>query len=145
MAIIKRTIKIAAKPEDVFDLISRVEDFPKYSRLITYVKKFRPNRYKWKAHINGLWFEWYSVFVHREKPKHISWRSISGLKSHGDYWLQPVEGGTKVIFKMEYHLPSHLMERVLKYILTPLIDRVFLEALFNIKRKLENDTNKVAT
>ncbi|MBF8250800.1 MAG: hypothetical protein HW382_428 [Deltaproteobacteria bacterium] len=48
MAIIKRTIKIAAKPEDIFDLISKVEDFPQYSSLIAYVKKFRPNKYSGK-------------------------------------------------------------------------------------------------
>lgn len=137
MTHITRSVEIAAEPEAVFDLICKVERFPLYSHFIKEVKKVGPSHYQWKAHINGLWFEWMSDFVEKERPGHISWRSVSGLVNHGDYLIRATPEGTHVSFSMEYHLPSHILETALGPILSPLIEEAFVEILFNIKKELE--------
>ena len=137
MTHITRSVEIAAKPEAVYELVYKVERFPLYSHFIKEVTKVGPNNYRWKAHINGLWFEWASAFVEKERPGHISWRSVSGLESHGNYVISAIPGGTKVTFDIEYHLPSHFLETALESILSPLIEEAFLEILHNIKKELE--------
>jgi len=137
MAYIRKIVEIAANPELVYDLICDVEKFPRYSDVIKEVKKSDPDTFYWKAHINGMWFEWTSVFVDKERPQHISWRSISGMVNHGDYVLSAIPRGTKVSFTMEYHLPSHMIETVLQPVFSPLIEKTFAEILLNIKKGIE--------
>lgn len=137
MTHINRSVEIAARPEAVYELIYKVERYPLYSHFIKEVKKAGPNNYRWKAHINGLWFEWTSAFIEKERPRHISWHSVSGLESHGDYVISAIPGGTKVTFDIEYHLPSHILETALESILAPLMEEAFLEILHNIKKELE--------
>ena len=73
----------------------------------------------------------------KEEPKYLSWTSISGLENRGEYVLEPQDGKTKVIFLMEYHLPSRIIEHALHAIIDKLIEERLAEILTNIKKEIE--------
>lgn len=114
-----------------------MEGIPKFSTVITEVKRVSDNIYLWKMEINGIALEWNSVIVKKEEAKYLSWRSISGLENRGEYLLESQDGKTKVSFFMEYHLPSRIIEAALHMIFDKLVEETYVEILANIKKALE--------
>ncbi len=138
MPTIERTISIRAAPEAVFDLISRVEDFPRYSRAIRAVRALGHGAYRWTTSIAGFELEWDSVVTgETQRPRHFAWRSIRGVENGGCFDLRPVAGGTEVRFTMSYRLASPLLERIVDAIAAPLMQRVAGELLEQVRRRLE--------
>ncbi len=138
MPTIERTISIRAAPDAVFDLISRVEDFPQYSRVIRAVRALGRDTWRWTIRIAGFELEWDAVVTgETRRPRHFAWRSIRGVENGGCFDLQPVAGGTEVRFTMSYRLASPLLERLVDAIAAPLMQRVAGELLEQVRRRLE--------
>lgn len=138
MPTIERTISIRAAPEAVFDLISRVEDFPRYSRAIRAVRALGHGAYRWTTSVAGFELEWDSVVTgETQRPRHFAWRSIRGVENGGCFDLRPVASGTEVRFTMSYRLASPLLERIVDAIAAPLMQRVAGELLEQVRRRLE--------
>jgi uncharacterized membrane protein len=89
MASVKYKLEIDAPPESVFDLISRVEGFKNYSRLIREVKELSPGRYLWQVEYLGITFEWESEVTESDRPRRFAWQSVSGIYNNGIYTLEP--------------------------------------------------------
>lgn len=142
VTIITKKVEISSAPEVVYKLIVDVEKLSEYSSVISEIKKVGSNLYRWKAHINGAWFDWESTFTKQEEPSYISWRSVSGLKNEGYYQIEPYNNGSKVTFQMEYHLSPRFLEKSLQIIIEPLIEKTFVEILMNLKAKLEEGSLK---
>lgn len=138
MPTIERTTSIRAAPEAVFDLISRVEDFPQYSRVIRAVRTLGRDTWRWTIRVAGFELEWDAVVTEEtRRPRHFAWRSIRGVENGGCFDLWPVAGGTEVRFAMSYRLSSPLLERLVDAIAAPLMQRVAGELLEQVRRRLE--------
>lgn len=141
MPTIERTTTIRAAPEAVFDLISRVEEFPQYSRAIRAVRALGHDTYRWTVRFAGFELEWDSVVTgETRRPRHFAWRSVRGVENGGCFDLRPVAGGTEVRFTMSYRLANPLLERVVDALAAPLMQRVAGELLGEVRRRLEPRT-----
>ena len=138
MPAIERTISIRAAPEAVFDLISRVEDFPQYSRVIRAVRALGHDAFRWTVGVAGFELEWDSVVTgETRRPRHFAWRSTRGVENGGCFDLRPAAGGTEVRFTMSYRLANPLLERIVDAVAAPLMQRVAGELLEQVRRRLE--------
>jgi uncharacterized membrane protein len=137
MASVKYKLEIDAPPESVFDLISRVEGFKNYSRLIREVKELSPGRYLWQVEYLGITFEWESEVTESDRPRRFAWQSVSGIYNNGIYTLEPTARGTSVVFEMEFHLRGRQIDVLARPVLTHLMSTVAKELLDNVKRELD--------
>lgn len=137
MPFIERVVEIKASPEKVFDLIARPEDFSEYSSLVKKVTATGDETYHWVAGIYGIEVEWDAKVVEKIKPERFAWQSIKGVENSGSYTLKPIEGGTMVIFHMEYHLPSAVLENLARVFAGGFIEKMASELLENVKDVLE--------
>lgn len=137
MATIERSILISASPTEIFELIADVEGIARFSTSITEVTRLAENNYYWRAEVSGIALEWNSTITKKEESKYLSWHSIEGLENRGEYILEPEDGKTKIIFIMEYHLPSRIVEKALHTIIDKFLEEMFKEILANIKKEFE--------
>ena len=136
MPSITREVAINAAPEEVFDLIARVEDFAMHSAFIKEVKEVSPRTYRWKVRLLGVPLEWEAAVVEFKRPVRFAWRSRSGVHNAGSYDLKPEGNTTRVTFRMEYSLGGPF-----EALLAPLLKRIMAsvagELLDSIKKELE--------
>lgn len=138
MPTIEHSVTIRATPEAVFDLISRVEDFPRYTRAIRAVRALGGDAWRWTVGVAGFELEWDSVVSGpTQRPRHFAWRSVRGVENGGCFDLRPVAGGTEVRFTMSYRLANPLLERLVDAVAAPLMQRVAGELLEQVRRRLE--------
>lgn len=137
MTVLSRTVRIAAPPERVFDLVSDVEGFSRHSTFIREIRQTEPGVYRWRVELLGITFSWDSVVSEKRRPERFSWRSREGIFNRGTYELTPVEGGTEVSFRMEYRLTGKTLEMILAPMLDQLISVVATELLYHVKREIE--------
>jgi uncharacterized membrane protein len=137
MPAVERTTLIHAAPGCVYDLISRVEDFPRYSRVIHSVRALGPDVYRWIIRVAGFEFDWDSVVTEKRRPERFAWRSIRGVQNGGAFRLAAADGGTEVRFTMEYRLTNPILERIVNAIAAPLMQRVADELLAQVRSRLE--------
>lgn len=137
MAVVKRVVDIKAPPEKVFDLIARVEDFSNYSDFIKQIKATAPATYHWIVDIYGLELEWDAKVVEAIKPKKFVWQSVKGIQNSGSYNLEPIEGGTRVVFSIEYHLTNAVVERLTEIFTDTFMEKMTFEMLEKVRKKLE--------
>lgn len=138
MPVIKKTVDIKASPENVFDLIARPEDFPRYSSLIKKVTAIGHLVYHWIVDIYNIEFEWDAKVVELIKPERFAWQSITGIQNSGSYTLKPIKNGTRITFSMEYLLPNIILEELAQVIAEGYMERMASEILENVKKELEN-------
>ena len=137
MPIIKKVVDIKASPENVFDLIARPEDFPRYSSLIKKVTAIGHSAYHWIVDIYNIEFEWDAKVVELIKPERFAWQSIRGIQNSGSYTLKPIKNGTRITFSMEYLLPNIILEELAQVITEGYMERMASEILENVKKELE--------
>lgn len=137
MPLIKETVEIKVSPEEVFDLIIRVEDFSRYTNIISEIKAIGADTYHWRVRVGGISLDWDTVVTECVRPNSFAWRSIRGVVNSGSYHLAPSPVGTVVSFIMEYRLPNRLLEMALAPLVDPLIKKVSSEILAAVKKRLE--------
>ncbi|MFQ5442228.1 MAG: SRPBCC family protein [Thermodesulfobacteriota bacterium] len=137
MPSITRKVFIKAGPEEVFDLVARIEDFPLYSTYIKDIKKVSPGVYHWRVELLKVPMEWEARVIESERPVRLAWESFSGVLNRGSYDMKPVTGGVQVTFKMEFHLESDLLAIFTAPVLDLVTSKVAGELLENIKKRLE--------
>lgn len=138
MPLIERTTTIKAAPTAVFDLISRVEDFKKYTTTIKKIHALAPDAYRWWVSLAGFELDWDVVVTEAMRPRRFSWRSTRGIENSGSFVLAPMDSGTEVRFTMEYRLGNPLLEKILEPFTAPLMHRIAAELLEQVRRRLEH-------
>jgi uncharacterized membrane protein len=106
MPSIRETIDIRAEPEAVFDLITRIEDFPLYADFIREVSVTGDKTSHWIARILGLSLEWDAVVTECHRPTQFAWQSVSGASSRGSYTLERISSGTRAFFDHSRSYPA---------------------------------------
>jgi len=142
MPAIERTLTIRASPAAVFALISRVEDFARYSKAIKEVTAIGRDTYRWVVSVAGVEFDWDSEVTEARSPLCFSWHAIRGVENRGTFRLTPVAGGTEVRFTMEYRLASPILEKIVRAIAVPLMHKVAAEILEQVRMRLEQATGE---
>ena len=136
MRSITKRLFIRASPERVFDLISDVEHFPHYSKHIKEVKLISPGKYAWRVEFFSKSFTW-KANVKSDPPKSYTWQSTTGIYNAGSYMLEPLGEGTSVVFKMEYHMPFSLLDKITGPIVEGLMKSISSELITKVKSELE--------
>jgi len=140
MPVIEKQMFIKATPEAVFDLVTKVEEFPSHVALLKEVTLIGPETYHWSMVVAGIELSWDGIVTRRERPRRFAWKSLSGQPNSGAYELKPGKNGTLVCFRMEYRFQNTLLEWLLTPVLEPLMNRAAAEAIAYIKRHLEKTT-----
>ncbi len=138
MPAIERTLRINADPGAVFDVISRVEDYPRYSAAIRRISRIGPRAYRWVVGIAGLELSWEAEIADSRRPEHFAWRTLRGVDNSGTFDLRPVDDGTELRFAMEYRLPNPVLDRIAHALVAPLLDRIGADLLEQVRRRLES-------
>jgi uncharacterized membrane protein len=133
MPVISETVTIDANIEAVFDLISRIQEFPSYAEVFKEVREIGPNTYRWTAQAAGVTLTWDSVITEYERPTRIAWRSINGFANSGAYALTLTPNGTEVSINIEYGFPGTLSALMV----TPLVRAYAAQILHRVKQRLE--------
>ncbi|MBI5232748.1 MAG: SRPBCC family protein [Deltaproteobacteria bacterium] len=136
MAVVKKEMEIAASAYQVFDLISRVEEFARYSRHIKEIRKTGPRTYLWRVEFLGIPFEWTADVKEYERPSVFAWQSTEGIYNSGRYTIAPLDGRTLVTFEMEFN-PPLIPKVITAAVLNALTDSITEGFLENIKKTLE--------
>jgi uncharacterized membrane protein len=135
MPTIETRAVIPADPNTVFDLIRSVEDFPQYTRTVEKVTPLAENRYRWKTRVAGKRYEWDVEVLRSERPEHISWRSLTGIRNSGQYHLRPIPGGTEVRLRIEFTLNNKWLDATIGRAAAPLIRSITDEVLTEVRKR----------
>jgi len=133
-------IVIRACMTRVYDFICRPHKFTRCSKHIVHVVPLGNKEHHWEIRVAGVTLGWNSVTTEQRRPKHLAWRSITGIENSGSYALAQTKRGTVVTFAMDYHLPSKMLDGVAAPLLEPLIQAAVTDVLECIKERLESDT-----
>jgi uncharacterized membrane protein len=135
---IERRVWIGAAPEAVYDVIARVEEYPRYSDAIRRITATAPGRYHWVAGLGALTLEWDAEVTVAQPPAHFAWRSFHGFSNRGRWDLTPAGGGTDVRLTMEYHVTGTVFDRALHLFAAPLLEHFGSQLLERVKQRLES-------
>jgi len=138
MPAIEKRLLVKATPEAVFDLVTRVEEFPAHVSLLKEVTLTGPETYHWSIVVAGIELSWDGIVTRRERPRQFAWKSLSGQPNSGAYELESIGNGTLVRFRMEYRFQNTWLEWLLTPVLESLMNRAAEEAIAYVKGYLEN-------
>ncbi|MCG3117769.1 MAG: SRPBCC family protein [Candidatus Manganitrophus sp. SA1] len=107
---IKKAINIAAPVEQVFDLWSNYENFPKFMSNVKAVWDLGEGRSHWVvAGPVGVSVEWDAVMTEKIPPKVLAWKSLPGSAvDHAGiiHFNSNPDGTTQVNIQMAYNPPA---------------------------------------
>ncbi len=139
MPTISESVIINADIEAVFDLISRVEEFPLYAPILKEVREIGHHTYRWVARARGLTLAWDSVITEFHRPTRLTWRSIRGFENSGTYRLVRIPEGTKVELIIEYRFQGGLLDALMEALVVPITRAAAASILARVKERLEYD------
>lgn len=138
MPTISQSVIINADVATVFDLISRVEEFPLYASMLKEVREIGHHTYRWVARMQGLTLSWDSVITEFHRPTQLTWRSIQGFKNSGTYRLTNTPEGTRVELTIEYNFQGGLLDALMETLMIPLAHTAAASILAKVKARLEH-------
>lgn len=137
MPTISESVTINADIEHVFDLISRVEEFPIYASMLKEVREIDHRTYRWVARVRGLTLTWDSIIAEFHRPTKLTWRSIRGFKNSGTYRLMRIPDGTRVELTIEYNFEGGLLGGLIEALVIPPARSAAASILAKVKDRLE--------
>lgn len=109
---LEKSIRIDASPEDVYELWSNYENFPRFMSHVVEVRDIGRRRSHWMVQgPAGSQFEWDSVLTEQSKGKRLAWRSEPGaqIANAGSVTFEPYRGGTLVTVRLSYTPPAGMV------------------------------------
>lgn len=109
---LEKTIRIDASPEDVYELWSNYENFPRFMSHVVEVRDTGRRRSHWVVQgPAGSQFEWDAVLTEQSKGKRLAWRSEPGaqIANEGAITFEPHRGGTLVTVRLSYTPPAGIV------------------------------------
>jgi uncharacterized membrane protein/gas vesicle protein len=107
---VRKTITVNAPIEEVFETMSRYENFPQFMRNVRSVERRSDDISHWQVvGPAGVTVEWDSQTTRHEPNRLIAWRSLPGstVEHEGSISFEPVEGrATRVTVEMRYRPPA---------------------------------------
>jgi uncharacterized membrane protein len=107
------SIHIDAAPEEVYDLWTNYENFPRFMSHVIEVRDLGRRRSHWVVRgPGGSEFAWNSVLTEQSRPHRLAWRSEPGaeIPQSGSIYLERARGGgTDVVVRMTYTPPAGVL------------------------------------
>jgi uncharacterized membrane protein len=106
---IEKSIWIDAAPEEVYDLWTNYENFPRFMSHVIEVRDLGHRRSHWVVQgPAGTRLEWDAVLTEQSRPRRLAWRSEPGaeIPQSGSVTFEPSRGGTLVTVRMSYTPPA---------------------------------------
>ncbi len=106
---VEQSIHIDAAPEDVYDLWTDYENFPRFMSHVVEVRDLGRRRSHWVVKgPGGSHFSWNAVVTEQSRPQRLAWRSEPGaeIPQSGSIQFAPQRGGTLVTVRMSYTPPA---------------------------------------
>lgn len=106
---LEKSIRIDASPEDVYELWSNYENFPRFMSHVIEVRDLGRRRSHWVVQgPAGTQFEFDSVLTEQSKGRRLAWRSEPGaeIENAGSVQFEPYRGGTLVTVRFSYTPPA---------------------------------------
>ncbi|MFC3458464.1 MULTISPECIES: SRPBCC family protein [Massilia] len=109
---LEKSIRIDASPEDVYEMWSNYENFPRFMSHVVEVRDTGRRRSHWVVQgPAGSQFEWDSVLTEQSKGKRLAWRSEPGaqIANAGSVTFEPYRGGTLATVRLSYTPPAGMV------------------------------------
>ncbi|MDB5749310.1 MAG: hypothetical protein JWP72_4158 [Massilia sp.] len=106
---LEKSIRIDASPEEVYELWSNYENFPRFMSHVIEVRDMGRRRSHWVVQgPAGTQFEFDSVLTEQSKGRRLAWRSEPGaeIENSGSVRFEPYRGGTLVTVRLSYTPPA---------------------------------------
>ena len=106
---LEKTIRIDASPDEVYDMWSNYENFPRFMSHVIEVRDIGRRRSHWVVQgPAGTQFEFDSVLTEQTKNRRLAWRSEPGaqIPNSGSVEFEPYRGGTRVTVRFSYSPPA---------------------------------------
>ncbi|WP_296948769.1 SRPBCC family protein [uncultured Massilia sp.] len=106
---VEQSVHIDAAPEDVYDLWTDYEHFPRFMSHVVEVRDLGRRRSHWVVKgPGGSHFSWNAVVTEQSRPHRLAWRSEPGaeIPQSGSIAFAPQRGGTLVTVRMSYTPPA---------------------------------------
>jgi uncharacterized membrane protein len=106
---LEKTIRIDAAPDEVYEMWSNYENFPRFMSHVIEVRDIGRRRSHWVVQgPAGTQFEFDSVLTEQTKNRRLAWRSEPGaqIPNSGSVEFEPYRGGTRVTVRFSYSPPA---------------------------------------
>jgi uncharacterized membrane protein/osmotically-inducible protein OsmY len=116
---LRKTLTIAAPVEDVYDLWSHYENFPRFMSHVREVRRLGEDRARWTvAGPGGVPIQFETVETQREEGSVIAWKTVEGstVAHAGVVRFEPFDAGTRIHVQMTYNPPAGLLAHGLAYL-----------------------------
>jgi ribosome-associated toxin RatA of RatAB toxin-antitoxin module len=103
------SVTVNAPVDQVYDMFTHFNDFPKFMSFVKEVTYYDDQRSHWVAEVVGQ-HEWDAVNENWVEDRQIGWRSYNGLENSGKVTFQPVGANqTKVDVYINYNPPAGVL------------------------------------
>jgi uncharacterized membrane protein len=106
---LEKSIRIDASPDEVYDMWTNYENFPRFMSHVVEVRDLGRRRSHWVVQgPAGTQFEFDSVLTEQTKNRRLAWRSEPGaqIPNAGSVEFEPYRGGTRVTVRLSYSPPA---------------------------------------
>jgi uncharacterized membrane protein len=106
---LEKSIRIDASPDEVYDMWTNYENFPRFMSHVVEVRDLGRRRSHWVVQgPAGTQFEFDSVLTEQTKNRRLAWRSEPGAQvpNSGSVEFEPYRGGTRVTVRFSYSPPA---------------------------------------
>jgi len=106
---LEKTIRIDAAPDEVYEMWSNYENFPRFMSHVLDVRDTGRRRSHWTVQgPAGTQFEFDSVLTEQTRNRRLAWRSEPGasIPNSGSVEFVPHRGGTRVTVRLSYSPPA---------------------------------------
>jgi uncharacterized membrane protein len=143
---IQKTITVAAPIEEVFELWSHYESFPRFMAHVRNVRRSADGRARWTvAGPAGVPLEWQTEETLREAPFRLAWKTVEGspIAHAGIVHFEPEAAGTRIHVQMHYNPPGGAVGHALGTLLGADPRRALDGDLLRFKSLLEDGKTSV--
>lgn len=112
---IRKTIRVNAPVDQVFQLMSQYETYPLFARNVRRVRLHPDGRSHWSvAGPAGIPVEWDAVTTQLEPNQILAWRTVPNatVQHAGIIRFEPQNGSTRVDIRMSYNPPGGVLGHV---------------------------------
>jgi uncharacterized membrane protein len=143
---VHKTVTVAAPIEQVFDVWSRYENFPRFMAHVREVRRTGEGRAQWTvAGPAGVPIQWETVEMLHEPPELLAWTTTKGapVGHAGIVRFDQYAEGTRIHIQMHYNPPAGAVGHALAALLGADPKRALDEDLVRFKSLLEDGKTSV--
>lgn len=145
---VEKTIRVSAPVEQVWELWSNFENFPRFMTHLQEVRKIDEGRSHWvAAGPAGIPIEWDAVVTDWVPQQFIGWTSVEGstIETTGQVRFRPTSGeSTEIDVRMEYSPPAGAAGHAIASLLGADPKRAMDDDLVRLKSLLEDGKTRAA-